>query len=60
MIRFLAQIFRGLHYVIGVEAPPPGKSDRTLVFAWLGGIAFMVAFFIILFRYILPILYLKH
>jgi len=30
------------------------------VFAWLGGIAFIVAFFVILMFYIIPFLYFKH
>ena len=60
MIKFLAQLFRGLHYIVGISAPPPGASDRTLVFAWLGGIAFIVAFFMILVLYIIPFLYFKH
>jgi len=40
-------------------APPPGTSDRTFVFAWLGGIAFIVAFAMILF-YVIPFLYFRH
>jgi membrane-associated protease RseP (regulator of RpoE activity) len=60
MIKFLAQLFRGLHFIIGISAPPPGASDRTFVFAWLGGIAFIVAFFMILFFYIIPSLYFRH
>ena len=60
MIKFLARVFRGLHYVIGISAPPPGASDRTFVFAWLGGIAFMVAFFMILVFYIIPSVYFRH
>jgi len=60
MIKFLAQLFRGLHFIIGISAPPPGASDRTFVFAWLGGIAFIVGFFMILFFYIIPSLYFRH
>ncbi len=60
MIKFLAQLFRGLHYIVGISEPPPGASDRTFVFAWLGGIAFIVAFFVILVLYIIPFLYFKH
>jgi membrane-associated protease RseP (regulator of RpoE activity) len=60
MIKFLAQLFRGLHFIIGISAPPPGASDRTFVFAWLGGIAFIVVFFMILFFYIIPSLYFRH
>lgn len=60
MIKFLAQLFRGFHYIIGISEPPPGTSDRTFVFAWLGGIAFIGAFFLILVFYIIPFLYFKH
>ena len=60
MIKFLAQVFRGLHYVVGISAPPPGTRDRTFVFAWLGGIAFIAAFFVSLVFYIIPFLYFRH
>jgi hypothetical protein len=60
MIKFLAQIFRGFHYIVGISAPPPGTSDRTFVFAWLGGVTFFVAFFMILVYYIIPSLYFRH
>jgi hypothetical protein len=59
MIKFLAQLFRGLHYIVGISAPSPGGSDRTFVFAWLGAIAFIVAFGMILF-YVIPFLYFRH
>jgi hypothetical protein len=59
MIKFLAQLFRGLHYIIGISAPPPGTRDRSFVFAWLGGIAFIVVFGVILF-YVIPFLYFRH
>jgi len=60
MIKFLAQLFRGLHYIVGISAPPPGTGDRTFVFAWLGGIAFIMAFFVGLVFYIIPFLYFRH
>jgi hypothetical protein len=60
MIKFLAQLFRGLHYIIGISEPSPGTSDRMFVFAWLGGIAFIVAFFLIFLYYIIPFIYLKY
>ncbi len=60
MIKFLAELFRGVHYIIGISTPPPGTSDRKFVFAWLGGIAFFVAFFMSLFYYIIPFLYFRH
>jgi len=60
MIKFLAQLFRGLHNIVGVSEPAPGTSDRTFVFAWLGVITFLVAFFVILVFYIIPFLYFRH
>ena len=60
MIKFLTQLFRGLHYIVGVSEPPPGTSDRTFVFAWLGGIALLAAFFVSLVFYIIPFLYFRH
>jgi hypothetical protein len=60
MIKFLAQLFRGLHYIVGVSAPPPGTSDRTFVFAWLAGIALILACFVILVFYVIPFLYFRH
>ena len=60
MIKFLAELFRGLHYIVGISAPPPGTSDRTFVLAWLGGIASTAAFFVILVFYIIPFLYFRH
>ena len=39
MIPFLARLFRRLHWVVGVSAPPPGTNDRRFVLMWLGIIA---------------------
>jgi hypothetical protein len=60
MIKFLAQLFRGLHYIVGISEPPEGTSDRKFVLAWLGGITFVVACFVILVFYIIPFLYFRH
>jgi hypothetical protein len=49
LIKFLAQLLRGFHYVVGISAPQPGASDRTFVFTWLGILAFMATFCIIAF-----------
>jgi hypothetical protein len=49
MIRFLASIFRGLSYVIGITAPPPGQNERLFVSWWLGGIVFTLAAFVVIF-----------
>lgn len=59
MIKFLAKIFRGFHYIIGISEPTPGTSDRTFVFTWLGMIALIVGFCMILFRHVIPFLYFK-
>lgn len=56
MIKRLAKILRGVHLVIGVSAPPPGASDRTYVYVWLGVIAAVVIFCVLLF-YAIPFLY---
>jgi hypothetical protein len=56
MIKLLAEFFRGFHYIVGISLPPPSASDRTLVFVWLGGIAVVVAFCVIMFN-IIPVLY---
>jgi hypothetical protein len=60
MIKFLAQFFRGLHYIVGISEPPKGTSDRAYVFAWLGGIAFIAVLFFTLVFYIIPFLYFRH
>ncbi len=39
MIRFLANVFRGVSYIFGVTAPPPGENERPFVMMWLGIIA---------------------
>ena len=58
MIHFLAKIFRGFSFIFGISAPPPGHNERTFVFAWLGIIACLMAFGIILF-YLIPFLYFR-
>jgi hypothetical protein len=59
MIKLLAQLFRGLHYIVGISEPPPGTSDRKFVFTWLVGIAFVAATFVALVL-IIPLLYSRH
>jgi hypothetical protein len=44
MIHFLAKVFRGLHFVIGITAPEPGRGETWFVVMWLGIIAFVIAF----------------
>ena len=58
MIQFLAKIFRGFHFMFGISAPPPGQNERTFVFAWLGILACLIAFGMILF-YAIPYLYFR-
>ncbi len=58
MIQFLAIIFRGLHFIFGISAPPPGQNERKFVLAWLGIIACLIAFGMILF-YVIPYLYFR-
>jgi hypothetical protein len=59
MIKFLAQLFRGLHYIVGISEPPPGTSDRKFVFTWLAGIAFVAAVFVALVL-LVPLIYFRH
>ena len=49
MIRFLANIFRGLSFIIGITAPPPEEDQRPFVFMWLGVTVFVLAFCAVLF-----------
>lgn len=58
MIKFLAKLFRGLHLIIGISAPPPGHSERSFVFMWLGIILFVIAFCVLL-VYLIPYLYVR-
>lgn len=56
MIKFLARLFRGVHLIFGISAPPPGQSERAYVFLWLGITAFVIAFAGLL-LYAIPHLY---
>jgi hypothetical protein len=49
MIKFLAQI-RGASLIFGITAPPPGKGDLALVILWLGIIAVVIVFTVLLFQ----------
>lgn len=35
MIRFLARLFRQIHGIVGISAPPEGTKDRKVVLIWL-------------------------
>jgi hypothetical protein len=59
VIKFLARLFRGLHYIVGISEPPPGTNDRKFVFTWLAGIAFVATIFVILVL-IIPLIYSRH
>jgi hypothetical protein len=58
MIKFLADLFRGIHFMLGVTAPPPGQNERRFVFIWLLIILVFFAFCVGL-LYLIPHLYLK-
>ena len=58
MIKMLARFFRGLHLIFGVSAPPEGQDELTFVLIWLGALAFVVAFGILLI-YLVPHFYFK-
>jgi hypothetical protein len=59
MIKFLASLFRGLHLIFGVSAPPPGQNERSFVLAWLGILGFLAGVGVLL-TYLIPHLYFKH
>jgi hypothetical protein len=59
MIKFLARLFRGVHLIFGISAPPPGQSERAYVLLWLGISAFVIAFAGLL-LYAIPHLYVSH
>lgn len=58
MIKLLAKFFRGVHFIIGVSAPPPGQNERSFVLMWLGILAFLATFGALL-TYLVPYLYFK-
>jgi nucleoside permease NupC len=43
LIKFLATVFRGIHFIFGISAPTPGHDERRFVLAWLLVIAFFIA-----------------
>jgi hypothetical protein len=59
MIPFLASIFRGVHFVLGISAPPPGHNERTFVFIWLGIAALLLLLFFGA-MYLIPQIYVRH
>ena len=59
MISFLASIFRGVHFILGISAPPPGHNERVFVFIWLGIVAVLLLLFFGA-MYLIPYFYLRH
>jgi 7,8-dihydro-6-hydroxymethylpterin-pyrophosphokinase len=43
MIKALANIFRGIHLMIGISLPGPNVSERTFVLSWLMAITATIA-----------------
>jgi hypothetical protein len=59
MIHFLASFFRGVHFILGITAPPPGHNERTFVLIWLAVIGVLLLLFGGL-LYLIPVLYVHH
>ena len=49
MVPLLAKFFRALHLFVGITPPPEGHNERTFVLIWLGMIALVVGFGVLLF-----------
>jgi hypothetical protein len=48
MIKFLASLFRGLSFLLGITAPPPEQDQRRFVLMWLGIVVVVLAFCLVL------------
>jgi hypothetical protein len=59
MIHLLASFFRGVHFILGITAPPPGHNERTFVLIWLGVIGAVLLLFGGL-LYLIPYFYVHH
>jgi hypothetical protein len=59
MIPFLASIFRGVHFILGISAPPPGHDERAFVFIWLGIVGLLLLLFVGAI-YLIPQIYVHH
>jgi hypothetical protein len=59
MIHFLASLFRGVHFILGITAPPPGQNERTFVLIWLGVIGAVLLLFGGM-LYLIPYFYVHH
>jgi hypothetical protein len=49
MINLLANLFRGLSFIFGISAPPPEQDQRSFVYMWLGILALLGVFAVVLF-----------
>jgi hypothetical protein len=52
MMKFLAELFRGASLIFGITAPPPGEGERSFVYLWLGIIAVVIVFTVLLFYFL--------
>jgi hypothetical protein len=59
MIPFLARVFRGVHFVLGMSVPPPEQDERVFVFVWVAVLLVFVALFAGL-LYFIPYFYFRH
>lgn len=49
VIKVLGSVFRGMSFVVGITAPSPDEDQGPFVFLWLGIIACLVIFSVLLF-----------
>ena len=49
VITFLASVFRGVSFIVGMTAPAPGEEERRFVFLWLGVIGAVIVACVLLF-----------
>lgn len=59
MIAFLARVFRGVHFVLGMSAPPAEQDERAFVLIWLAVLVVFAAIFGGL-LYLIPYFYFRH
>jgi hypothetical protein len=49
VIKFLAGLFRGLSFVVGITAPSPEEDEAAFVFVWLAIFAVVIVFCALIF-----------
>ena len=49
IVKFLAGIFRGASFVVGISAPAREEDERRFVYLWLAMIGIVIIFFGLLF-----------